>query len=174
MWFISGKISWLPLYVLILVLIIVKYRRFALLVVPVLLLSVVLTDQLSVHAFKEVFQRLRPCHEPSMQGLVHIVNGKCGGMYGFVSSHAANVFGIAILSLGLLQKKWYSIMIIGWASLVAYSRVYLGVHYPGDIIGGGLLGVLIGFFLLILYRWMEAKIIVRYKFFGRREPDENY
>ncbi|MFO7755913.1 MAG: phosphatase PAP2 family protein, partial [Bacteroidales bacterium] len=137
----------------------IKYKRSLLLIIPIIILTVTASDQLSVHAFKEVFQRLRPCHEPELSGLVHTVNNKCGGLYGFVSSHAANSFAVAVLSLGLLRKKWFTAGILFWAALVSYSRVYLGVHYPGDIIGGALLGTLIAYAFLLLYGFLEGRIM---------------
>ena len=127
---VSAKLTWVPLYIIILVLLAIRYKRSFLIIIPIVILTITASDQLSVHAFKEVFQRLRPCHEPSLAGLVHTVNSRCGGMYGFVSSHAANSFAVAVLSLGLVKKKWFTVLILFWAALVSYSRVYLGVHYP--------------------------------------------
>jgi len=113
-----------------------------------------ISDQSSVRLFKNVFERLRPCHNPNLEGMVHLVNG-CGGKFGFVSSHATNCFALAIFS-GLLFKNHYKYMMIlmlFWAALVSYSRVYVGVHYPGDIIGGAVLGSIIGF---LVFRFMGA------------------
>lgn len=162
---ISSKLIWVPLYAFILVMLGMKYKRSLLLIIPIIILTVTASDQLSVHAFKEVFQRLRPCHEPALSGLVHTVNNKCGGSYGFVSSHASNSFAVAVLSLGLLRKKWFTAMILFWAALVSYSRVYLGVHYPGDIIGGALLGALIAYAFLLLYGFLEDRLIRNSDFF---------
>ena len=157
MWQLSDKLIWIPLYLAILIIIIYRQKNRALFIIPILLLAVVISDQVSVHLFKDVFQRLRPCHDPSMEGLVHIVNGKCGGKYGFVSSHAANSFGLAMLSSLILKRKWYTIMILAWATSVSYSRIYLGVHYPGDILGGALLGILTGYGLYYIYEVLEKK-----------------
>ncbi|MDZ7737533.1 MAG: phosphatase PAP2 family protein [Bacteroidales bacterium] len=156
---ISSKLLWVPLYAFILLMLGMKYKRSLLLIIPIIILTVTASDQLSVHAFKEVFERLRPCHEPALSGLVHTVNNKCGGSYGFVSSHAANSFAVAVLSLGLLRKKWFTAVILFWAAVVSYSRVYLGVHYPGDIIGGALLGTLIAYAFLLLYGFLEDRLI---------------
>ncbi|HUS85944.1 MAG TPA: phosphatase PAP2 family protein [Bacteroidales bacterium] len=159
MWFVSGKLTWLPLYFFVLILIGIKYKKRILIIIPIIVLTITASDQLSVHAFKEVFERLRPCHEPELEGLVHIVRGKCGGEYGFVSSHAANSFAVALLSLALLKKRWYSITIIVWATLVGYSRVYLGVHYPGDVICGALLGIIIGQGFWLLYHQIDRRYL---------------
>lgn len=138
--------TWIPLYVLLIYLLYKKFPvREASLVLMAVVIAVTLTDQLSVHAFKEVFQRLRPCHEPDLQALLRLPDG-CGGMFGFVSSHAANTFGVAVL-LGLAFRKAYPGMLTGlliWAAVVSLSRSYLGAHYPGDLLGGALLGVLVG------------------------------
>jgi len=171
MWIISGKATWIPLYVFILVLAGARFRRKMLLVFPLIILAVVLADQLSVHAFKEVFLRLRPCREPSLEGLVHIVNGKCPGKYGFVSSHAANTFSVAIITLLLLRRKWYTVMILIWASIVGYSRIYLGVHYPGDVICGAMLGALIGFILFRLYKFIDRRYLNINPFFKTKSID---
>jgi undecaprenyl-diphosphatase len=169
---VSAVLTWVPLYVFVLVLLAIKYKRITLIIIPVVILAITASDQLSVHAFKEVFLRLRPCHEPALEGLVHTVNDKCGGMYGFVSSHAANSFTFAVLSLGLVRGKWYTIFILFWATIVAYSRVYLGVHYPGDIIGGAMLGVVIGYAFLRLFQLMDKKMVYNSNFFRpEREND---
>jgi undecaprenyl-diphosphatase len=147
----SGKLIWAPIYLVILIYLGVKYKnRFPLILLAVII-AVVIADQFSVQLFKNVFQRLRPCHEPSLEGLVHLVNGKCGGLYGFVSSHAANSFNVALLSLLFIRKRWYTITIIIWASVIGYSRIYLGVHYPGDVICGSLLGAFVGWGCYKLY-----------------------
>jgi len=98
--------------------------------------------------------RLRPCHEPALEGLVHIVNGKCGGKYGFISSHAANTFGIAMMLLMWVKRRWFGVILMVWAALVSYSRIYLGVHYPGDVIGGAIWGVLCGWLMFLLFKFV--------------------
>lgn len=122
---------------------------------------IVLSDQLSVHAFKNVIHRLRPCHNPEIQSIVHLLNGRCGGSYGFVSSHAANVFALAMFLYLFFRAKInrFGIWIFAWAAVVAYSRVYAGVHYPGDIIVGALLGAGIGVTVYKLYEMAAARII---------------
>lgn len=138
---------WVPFYALLIVLLFYvlkpKSAAWALLIIA---LNVVATDQGSVRLFKQQFERPRPCHEPELQDQMRLVKSSCGGKYGFVSSHASNTFGLAML-LGLILKKrlkWMPALLFFWAAMVAYSRVYLGVHYPADILGGALLGILIG------------------------------
>lgn len=162
---VSAKLTWVPLYIIILILLAIKYKRSVLIIIPIIILAITAADQLSVHAFKEVFHRPRPCHEPLLAGLVHTVNDKCGGMYGFVSSHAANSFTVAVLSLGLMKNNWYTVLILCWAALVSYSRIYLGVHYPGDIIGGAILGTLLAYGFLILYILIDERVVNNSNFF---------
>ena len=113
---------------------------------------VLLSDQGSVQFFKESFQRLRPCHTAELRSQLILVSGKCGGQFGFISSHASNVSALAVLVIYLLRKSsgWWYLMLI-WAVSVSIIRVYLGVHYPTDIIAGSLFGAFIGY--------LSAKIV---------------
>ena len=88
--------------------------------------------------------RLRPCHEPTLEGQVRLVAASCGGQFGFVSTHAANSFNLAILSALLVKRRWFTYSVFAWAIMVSYSRRYMGVHYPGDVLCGALLGMAIG------------------------------
>ncbi len=152
----SSKPAWIPLYLLMLVLLIVKYKKRAWRYVLVVALVAVATDLVSVHLFKNVFLRLRPCHEAGLADLVRLATGKCGGMYGFVSSHAANTFGFATIVSLILRKhyRWVPLLLFSWTALVCYSRVYLGQHYPGDVGVGALLGFGIGW---LGYRLLRLK-----------------
>lgn len=165
MYTISTPATWVPLYIVILIYLGFRYKRKFPVIVLFAALAVALTELSAFHLFKNVFDRLRPCHEPALAGLVHLVKGECGGLYGFVSSHAANSFNVALLSLMLIRKRWFTISIILWALVVGYSRIYLGVHYPGDVLFGSLLGALIGWSIYKLYELMDNKILKNREYF---------
>jgi len=162
---VSAVLIWIPLYLAILIYIGLRYKRKFIIILLFIILAATLADQISVHLFKNIFHRLRPCHEPSLEGLVHLVDGYCGGLYGFVSSHPTNSFNVAIISLLFIRKRWFSISIILWALTVGYSRIYLGVHYPGDVICGSMLGALIGWGIYSLYVLTDKHILQPKKLF---------
>ena len=157
---VTSKTFWIPLYIILLVLTFIKFKWRGFYVVIFLGLLFLISDQTSVKLFKDVFERLRPCHNPQIAELVHTLHGKCGGQFGFVSSHATNSFALAIFSGFLLKSKYKYIMLfmLFWAALVSYSRVYVGVHYPGDIIGGAVLGSVVGFLVFSLMKLVNEKV----------------
>ena len=146
MTFISGKITWAPFYIVLLYLIIKKYKKQSILIIIGIILLIVCSDQVSSSIFKPLFERPRPCHNEAIKDLVYLPNGHCGGAYGFISSHACNTFALATFLTLMLKKHYRKIawVLFIWATLVAYSRIYMGVHYPGDVIVGAAIGVIIG------------------------------
>lgn len=113
--------------------------------------TVVLCDQISSSVIKPMFMRLRPSHCIGLETMLHYVDDYRGGIYGFVSSHAANAFGIVTFVSLLLRRRWVTISLFVLASCVGYSRIYLGVHYPGDVLAGALLGCAIGYGMYAVY-----------------------
>ncbi|HPB01680.1 MAG TPA: phosphatase PAP2 family protein [Bacteroidales bacterium] len=161
---VSNKFTWIPFYVLLLILCIRVLKNkwwLLLLFIPLLITA---TDQVSVQLFKNVFLRFRPCQNLELKDSVHLVNGYCGGMYGFISSHAANSFGLATFIWLILRRKyhyWFWILFIGYAGLISYSRIYLGAHYPADVFVGALVGLAAGtiFYLLfrLVHKWIQTR-----------------
>ena len=124
-----------------------------------IVLCFLLSDRISVMVFKDVFCRLRPCHALDS---VRMYNTSCGGLYGFVSSHAANVCALAMFFAlryrKKLQPRWVlPVLMFAWAALVCYSRPYLGKHYPGDVVCGGLLGIVVGTIVFFIMQFIENK-----------------
>ncbi len=150
--FLSSTSAWIPLYAFLLYLIIKNFRKETWMVLVAIAITIVLADQITSTVMKPFFARLRPSHEPGLEGLVHIVNHYKGRKYGFASSHAANTFGIATLMWLLLKsyRPWIALLFL-WALLVGYTRVYLGVHYPGDILAGELVGFLCALAVYFLF-----------------------
>ncbi|MFA8449718.1 MAG: phosphatase PAP2 family protein [Bacteroidales bacterium] len=156
--FITHKFTWIPLYVVFLIMGYFALKKRVWLLLLGVIITIVLADQASVHLFKNVFMRLRPCHNPELESVIHLVNGKCGGLYGFVSSHAANTFGLATFLFLVFRKHYkYIWWVFIWAALVSYSRIYLGRHYPGDILCGAILGVVVGYISSFVMKIRRAK-----------------
>ncbi|MTK54412.1 phosphatase PAP2 family protein [Paludibacter sp.] len=122
-------------------------------------LTILLADNISSAIIKPVVARLRPSHDPSIMNLLHFVHDYKGGMYGFVSSHAANTFGVALFLSLLLRNHLLSGAFFLWAVLTSYSRMYLGVHFPVDIIGGMVVGLLAGACCFLLMEMLAPKIL---------------
>lgn len=154
----TGKIIWVPLYAFFLLLIIRQFKHGSLWVLAGVGFAILLADQSTSAFMKPYFERLRPCHDARWDGQMFNYGG-CGGMYGFASSHAANSFALATyLSLTFRNRIRGFGWLFLWASFISFTRIYLGVHYPLDILIGGLTGILCGW----LAWFLATKLKKRY------------
>ena len=194
MWYISKSTTWLPLYALLVGLIVYRFgilspslcregrRGSSLFRVLIILagfaVAVGVSDFVSSGIIKPWVCRLRPTHEPKLAGLIHLVNGYTGGLYGFVSSHAANTMACALLFALLYRNKYATVGLMLWVALNCYSRMYLGVHYPADIIGGLAIGAMMATLTYGMVRRLLERVDERSEGAGAScrwsEGDEDY
>ena len=138
----TGKWIWVPMYASILYVLLKNFNwKITLCCLAAIALTITFADQVCAGLIRPVVERLRPANpENPISDLVHVVNNYRGGRYGFPSCHASNSFGLAFFLVFLFRKQWLSLFILLWATLNCYTRIYLGVHYPGDLIVGAVIG----------------------------------
>lgn len=153
------KLTWIPLYMGIALAVYKKYGKLLFPIAVVAVLTILLTDQISSSLIKPSFQRLRPCNDPALQQQVRLLLSHCGAGFSFVSSHAANHFGLAaFFSFSVGRRPLWIALLFFWAFAIAFSQVYVGVHYPLDVAAGALLGVCIGMGLgWPLRKWLQPR-----------------
>ena len=154
----TKPVCWIPLYLLLIYLVIRLFRWKSIIVILGVALLITASDQ-SANFSKYQVKRLRPTHEPHLMEQVHVVHEYRGGQYSFFSAHASTNFAIAIYPILLMRRRyrWITPVLLGDASIMAYSRIYLGVHYPGDILVGGLYGSLLGIVFALFITWILTK-----------------
>lgn len=160
--FFRDSIFWAPLYLFVLAFVFLNFGRNGWWWVLLFLSTVAIADLTGTYLFKETVQRLRPCNEPSLAGGVRLVIHSCPGGYSFLSNHAANHFGLAtfmVCSYRSFLKPWTYLFYI-WAVFISFAQIYVGVHYPLDILCGAVLGIVTGYFTAFVYR----------RLIGRRMP----
>ncbi|GIV36332.1 MAG: lipid A 4'-phosphatase [Cyclobacteriaceae bacterium] len=152
----TKTLVWLPLYLLLLYAVIKVYKKRFWIPLLAVAVTLTLTDRITSGWMKPYFARLRPSHNPELAGKLHLVDGYTGGLYGFASSHAANSFGVALL-LWLLFHKFFpqTAWLFAWALFMSYTRLYLGVHYPGDILVGAVTGLLCA---TTVYHFLKSRL----------------
>lgn len=166
MYTLTNTWAWIPMYLLLLYWIVKYYQSDSWIFLLAIGVTILLADRITSGVMKPFFLRLRPTHDPVLHGLVHTVNGYVGGKYGFASSHAANTTGVAVLVFLVLKDMprpvWWVFI---WAGFIAYTRVYLGVHYPGDLIAGSAVGAICGWGSYLManhfYQRRRARTIMR-------------
>ncbi len=167
MLFFSGKLEWVPLYISLIVLMFLKntykpgnivapykddkklFYHAAALGLIAAMLTFLCTEQVC-NILKNTVQRLRPGHDPLLDGLLNLPEGK-GGLYSFVSAHAANTFGLAMITSLIFRRRWYTIVMFLWAAIVGFSRIYLTKHFMSDVVCGALVGMLVAYLIYMAY-----------------------
>lgn len=173
MWVYTGKFIWIPL---ILSFVWVYFRqnwKDAFWVILIMALVVTVCDQFASTICKPYFARFRPAQDPDFSQFVTIVNGYRGGRFGFISSHAANAAGMVTFTALLFRNRLYTSTAVIWALLTCYSRMYLGVHYPGDILAGSIWGILSGWGGYHLYLVGRSSAVKRGWLRGIKSPYRN-
>lgn len=160
--FMTDKWSSIPLYVFLLILCLrtLKWKK-TIVVLVLVALMIGVTDQLA-NAFKYGFERLRPCHEEDIVPLMRLVKSYCGGQFGYFSAHASNSFAVVTFFSILLNKnyKWLPMVLVIWGITVAYSRIYIGVHYPLDVITGISIGMVLGLLFSKLFKYTIKRFAI--------------
>ena len=177
MWIISAKTTWIPLYLLLVGLLVWRYRKPAmtsvkwLQKVPVCVVMIVMialavgaADFIASGILKDLVARPRPTRVPELEGVLHLVNGYRSGQYGFVSSHAANTMACGLLFSLIWRNKIATVGLMLWVAMNCYSRIYLGVHYPLDILGGLMVGALMA---VVAYL-----VLLKLEVLSRHDADE--
>lgn len=157
MYWVTYKFTWVPMYLVLIFLTVKSEGKKSIAILVTVLVAVVIADKITSGAMKPYFHRFRPCHEPTLAGLVHEISG-CGGRFGFASSHASTSFAVAVVWFNLLKDKvQYMWLLLLWAGLYSYSRVYVGVHYPGDIFVGACVGIATALICIRFYLIFSSK-----------------
>lgn len=173
--FYSAKMVWIPMYLLVALAMFITFKksggrfkverrelRLSLIFVAGAILTFAFTDSFS-NVIKDIFQRPRPSHNPEFEGIIRMLESR-GGLYGFVSNHAANVFGFAVFTSMFFKNRLYGWWIFIWAVMVSFSRIYVGKHYPGDVLFGALEGAMAGYIIyklsLLLYNHLTNRNVL--------------
>jgi len=174
MFWASDRFIWIPFYAFLFFLVIKSFGKKTWIILLLIALMITMSDQVSSGLVKNAVHRLRPCHTPGIEEKVHLVNGVCGGSFGYFSSHASNTWALALFLIFIFRRKLnkgnhsekkvigiYPLtpILITYASVVSYSRIYLGTHYPFDVFTGVVFGTLLSFIFAQLFFRFAGKPI---------------
>lgn len=159
--FYTTKFNWIPFYGFLLVLVYkhINNTKVFLFTLLVIVLMITFTDQIT-NVFKKVLvMRLRPCHNTEINDIIRLVKSSCGGKYGYFSGHASNSMAVAVFIGSMLRHKYKYLpyILVVWAVVMAYSRIYVGVHYPLDVLSGMLFGSFSGFLFYRLFKYIQNR-----------------
>lgn len=160
MWCISGRWIWVPFYAVLAYLLFrrMSWKRASICLVTIGLI-ILAADQTCATLIRPEIGRLRPANlNNPLSSFVHVVNGYRGGRYGFPSCHAANIFALAVFMSLVIRHKWFTVMMFSWAFVVSYSRMYLGVHYFGDLFCGATIGSLFAVLFYYLQNYLFKRL----------------
>lgn len=162
----TGRFIWVPMYAMVLVIMLRALRpRQAMMYIVALVVAIALTDQTCASVIRPLVERLRPSNlENPLSAFTQIVGGYRGGSYGFPSCHAANSFALATFLALTVRRRGFVAFIMGWALVNSYSRLYLGVHYPGDLFVGAIIGS--------TFAWICYLVVKRFDRTSSRERSE--
>lgn len=175
MWVATSTVIWIPAG-LVLLYIIIKNDRPSKALFTVLMMAavVVIAHVVASEVCKPYFARFRPTHDPFIMYLVDIVNDYRGDIYGFISGHATNTFSLSMFSSLVIRRKSFTVSMFAWAVLHTYTRIYLGLHYPGDILFGAIVGLIVGMAMYFLYRWLYKRLFPETHFSPIRYVSKRY
>ena len=153
MWLYSSKWVWLPFYAAFVFVILRNFKwRVSALIFVAIFLTIFFADQITATLLRPIFHRLRPCNlDNPLSQFIHVVANDRGGAYGFPSAHAANAFGFVFFFHYLFRRSWLSLLLFAWALMMCYTRIYLGRHYPGDLLVGAIVALLVRVCLIICF-----------------------
>lgn len=156
----TSTMIWIPFYVVLAWLIFSRQNIQGIVTIFFIGMLILAADQIASGIFKPLIERLRPSHDETLQYMIHLVNDRRGGMFGFMSSHAANTFALATFVSLIIRNKFVSFTMLTWAFLNAYSRLYLGLHFIGDLLCGAILGVILAIIAYQIYLRASLRFFV--------------
>lgn len=153
-----NRYFWIPLYLFLVIFFVVNYKKTGIIITACLLITFGISDYSASSIIKPAFERLRPCNDPVLKTQIN-TRIACGSGFSMPSSHAANHFAIAVFLISVFYRRWKPILplALAWAAAISFAQVYVGVHYPFDVLAGGILGSIIGYLVATIFKATQAK-----------------